>query len=61
MKQVRNLAAQIPSQEILAAWLLNESDAFKRKAMFDLLHPFLKFKAEFPSRIANPGYEIHAP
>ena len=59
-KQFRNFAAQIPNQEILSAFLLSESDPFKRKAMFDLIQPHLKFKAEFPSRILNPGYEIHA-
>lgn len=59
IKRLRNFySAHVRDQQTLNALLFDEPDPFKRKAMFDFIRPHLKFSAEFPSRIHNPGYEI---
>ena len=53
-KKLRNWAAEIKSQAVLDAVLLDESDPMERKAMFDYLKPHLQFAAEFPTRLHVP-------
>lgn len=50
--QVKMLAEQLPNQAALNAFLMQQTDVVKRRAMFDFCKPFLKFaNPEFPSII----------
>lgn len=53
--RLRNLVTSaVKNQATLDAWLLQESDPIKRRAMYERVRPLLHFQSEFPSTIERP-------
>lgn len=57
--QVKLLAEGLANQQQLEAFLMQQPDVTKRRAMYDFCAPFLKFSGHhFPSTIQIPGIII---